>query len=369
MKRIEILLIILLSVFNASGNKLYIPETPGSDSLKYVEASRFRIIGKIYNDSAPEFSRIPNFLKSYTRKAVWNLGQNSAGIAVRFRSNSSIISVKWENKFNNHMNHMAPVGVRGLDLYCYTDGKWKFVNSAQPSDNKINTWKIINGMNPVDREYMLYLPLYDGVASLQIGIDPLSYIEQPELPSPAGKKPVVFYGSSIMQGACASRPGMAATNIIGRVLEIETINLGFSGNAFIDYEVAKMMAEVDASAYILDYVPNASPGQIMEKTEKFVQILRTAHPDVPLIFVEDPIFTHSVFDNKIAREIQEKNDAINKIFSLLKKKGLKNIYLVKGTSLTPEDEEFTVDGIHFTDCGFKQYVKVMLPLLKTIINQ
>lgn len=267
------------------------------------------------------------------------------------------------------MNHMAPVGVRGLDLYCYTDGKWKFVNSAQPSDNKINTWKIINGMNPVDREYMLYLPLYDGVASLQIGIDPLSYIEQPELPSPAGKKPVVFYGSSIMQGACASRPGMAATNIIGRVLEIETINLGFSGNAFIDYEVAKMMAEVDASAYILDYVPNASPEQIVEKTEKFVQILRTAHPDVPLIFVEDPIFTHSVFDNKIAREIQEKNDAINKIFSLLKKKGLKNIYLVKGTSLTPEDEEFTVDGIHFTDCGFKQYVKVMLPLLKTIINQ
>ena len=162
---------------------------------------------------------------------------------------------------------------------------------------------------------------------------------------------------------------MAATNIIGRVLEIETINLGFSGNAFIDYEVAKMMAEVDASAYILDYVPNASPEQIVEKTEKFVQILRTAHPDVPLIFVEDPIFTHSVFDNKIAREIQEKNDAINKIFSLLKKKGLKNIYLVKGTSLTPEDEEFTVDGIHFTDCGFKQYVKVMLPLLKTIINQ
>ena len=99
MKRIEIILIILLSVFNASGNKLHIPETPGSDSLKYVEASRFRIIGKIYNDSAPEFSRIPDFLKSSTRKAVWNLGQNSAGIAVRFRSNSSIISVKWENKF------------------------------------------------------------------------------------------------------------------------------------------------------------------------------------------------------------------------------------------------------------------------------
>ena len=161
---------------------------------------------------------------------------------------------------------------------------------------------------------------------------------------------------------------MAATNLIGRRLNVETINLGFSGNAFIDYEVAEMMAHVDASAYVLDYVPNASPEQILEKTEKFVRILREKHPDVPLIFVEDPIFPHSKFDLRMAKEIKDKNDAMNQAFSSLKKQGLKKIYLVKGRSLISANGESTVDGIHFTDCGFEQYVDAILPILKKAIN-
>lgn len=338
-----------------------------TDSLTYFDAARFTVIGKIYPDSLPLFSRIPYFLKPTTRKAVWNLGQNSAGIAVRFRSDSPVIAVKWENAFNNSMKHMAPVGIKGLDLYCFTDGTWQFVNSAQPS-GKTNQWQIISGMSATEREYMLYLPLYDGIHSLQIGVTASSHIGQPALPYPDTRKPIVFYGSSILQGACASRPGMAATNRIGRKLNIETINLGFSGNAFIDYEVAEMMSHVDASAYILDYVPNASPEQILEKTEKFVRILREKHPDVPLIFVEDPIFPHSKFDFKMAQEIKDKNDAMNRAFSSLKELGLKKIYLVKGESLVSVDGESTVDGIHFTDYGFEQYTNAILPVLKKVIT-
>lgn len=368
MKRpLSIIVLLQLFLSVASGNNLSDPHIPEADSLKYFDASRFPVIGKIYPDSLPLFARIPYFLKPLTRKAVWNLGQNSAGLAIRFRSDSPLISVKWENAFNNSMGHMSLVAVRGLDLYCYTEGKWKFVNSARPTP-RLNEWTVINNMIPAEREYMLYLPLYDGILSLQIGIAPSFSITQPLLPCPAMNKPVVFYGSSITQGACASRPGMAATSIIGRMLNIQTINLGFSGNAFLDYEVAEMMAEVDASVYVLDYVPNASPEQISEKTEKFVGILRKARPEVPLVFVEDPIFTHSAFDLKIAKEIKDKNEALDRVFASLKKEGIKNIYLIKGEALMPDNGESTVDGIHFTDCGFERYAHVMLPLLKEIIN-
>lgn len=358
-----------LLILNASGIETQAKNRTEVDSLEYFDASRFRITGKIYPDSLPLFSRIPSFLKSTTRQAIWNLGQNSAGIAVRFRSDSPVISVKWENTFNNSMRHMSPVGIKGLDLYCFTEGKWKFVNSAQPS-GKINKWVIISNMDPIDREYMLYLPLYDGITSLQIGIDPKFHIELPVLPFPNPEHPVVFYGSSIAQGACASRPGMAATNIIERMLNVETINFGFSGNAFIDYEVAGMMAKVDASAYVLDYVPNASPQQILDKTEKFVRIIREAHPEVPIIFVEDPVFPHSAFDKKMAKEIKDKNEALDRIFSLLEKQGLKKIYRVKGESLITNNGESTVDGIHFTDCGFMRYAEILTPLLKkTMIHK
>ena len=317
MKRLALIfLYVCLSTLILFGSTTQASGTSGADSLTYFDAVRFPVIGKIYPDSLPFFSRIPYFLKPTTREAVWNLGQNSAGIAVRFRSDSPVIAVKWENTFNNSMKHMAPVGIKGLDLYCFIDGKWRFVNSAQPS-GKTNQWQIISGMDATEREYMLYLPLYDGIHSLQIGVAAPSHIGQPSLPYPDTRKPIVFYGSSITQGACASRPGMAATNLIGRKLNVETINLGFSGNAFIDYEVAEMMAHVDASAYVLDYVPNASPEQILEDLQKQIQTdfpavpstsyeVKYVHPDLeehlsPAFYLTPPIDTLSPNDIYINR--------------------------------------------------------------------
>ena len=339
------------------------------DTLKYYEASEFEMLGKVYKDSLPVYSRIPQFLKPTTRKAVWNLGQNTAGIAIRFRSNASSITLKWVNAFNNAMGHMTPTGIRGLDLYCYMKGKWRFVNAARPTSPKESKWDVIANMKPEEREYMLYLPLYDGLKSLKIGVDSASYVAMPKKDVPKRKHPIVFYGSSIMQGGCASRPGMAGTNILGRMFNTEIFNFGFSGNAFIDYEVAHMMAEVDASVYVLDYVPNASPEQIMEKTEKFVEILRNKRPDVPLVFVEDPIFPHSYFDQKMVEEISGKNKAMNKVFKKMKSEGVKNIYLVKGEEITVADAEGTVDGIHSTDVSFRQYADVLYPLLKKLIDE
>ena len=253
---------------------------------------------------------------------------------------------------------MTDTGVKGLDLYCLEGNcLWRFVNSARPT-GKINQATIIANMQPEEREYMLYLPLYDGLVSLSIGVDSLSTIDQPFIDYPIRKRPVVFYGTSILQGGCASRPGMAHTNIIS----------GFSGNALLDLEVAKVIAEVDASVFVLDFVPNASAEQMKERMEAFYHIIRSKHPATPVIFIEDPIFTHTLYDERIAKEVQRKNDTLKEIFNRLKKENEKNIIFISSKNMLGEDGEATIDGIHFTDLGMMRYADLVYPIIKKAIK-
>jgi hypothetical protein len=259
---------------------------------------------------------------------------------------------------------MSPAGIKGLDLYCLQNGKWVFVNSGRPT-GKNSTAIIISNMKPEKREYMLYLPLYDGVTSLSIGVDSLSEITQPAVDLPVRQKPVVFYGTSILQGCSASRPGMAHANILSRWLNRETINLGFSGNGLLDLEIAEVMTNVDASMYILDFVPNATVEQMKERADKFYTIIRKRHPETPILFVEDPIFTHTRFDQRIAKEVKDKNETINAFFQTLKKRGEKNIYFLSSKDMIGHDGEATVDGIHFTDLGLMRYAELLYPIIKS----
>ena len=331
--------------------------------LVYHDASAFPLLGKATQNSATRYERLPDSLRSISRKPVWALGQNSAGLALRFRSNSTTIAAKWEVLLNRNMNHMTPTGIKGLDLYCLQDGKWVFVNSGRPS-GKVNEAKIISHMKPEEREYMLYFPLYDGVTSLSIGVDSLAEISQPEVNLPIREKPVVFYGTSILQGGCASRPGMVHTNVLERWLNRECINLGFSGNALLDLEIADVIAGVDASMFVLDFVPNATVEQMRERADKFYTTIRSKHPDTPVLFVEDPLFTHSPFDTRIAKEVKDKNETLNAFFRSLKQRGEKNIYFLASRDIIGHDGEATVDGIHFTDLGFMRYAEILYPILE-----
>ena len=175
-----------------------------------------------------------------------------------------------------------------------------------------------------------------------------------------------MYGTSILQGGCANRPGMAHTNIIGRRLDRTVINLGFSGNAFLDLEVAQLMAGVEnPAAFVLDYVPNASPDKIEARGESFYRILREKHPTVPIIFVEDPLFPHSVVDKAMAEEIRSKNAAQKALFERLTAAGEKNIYYLPAQGMT-QPEDF-VDGVHLTDLGMVHYADHLVPLLKKVL--
>lgn len=220
-------------------------------------------------------------------------------------------------------------------------------------------------MDPDMREYMLYLPLYDGVDSLYIGIDSIARIEAPAIAKPTRELPLVFYGTSILQGGCASRAGMAHTNMISRRLNREVFNFGFSGNGQLDYEVAEVMASVKAGMFILDFVPNVSIKQIDERMEHFYRIIRDKHPKVPILFIEDPNFTHIHYSKAIAKEVKDKNEALKRNYELLKKAGEKNIYYLKGDKILGNDGEGTVDAIHFTDIGFTRYTELLLPIIKS----
>jgi hypothetical protein len=223
-------------------------------------------------------------------------------------------------------------------------------------------------MEKKEQEFMLFLPLYDGIVSIEIGIDSTAFIGQPQINLPQRTKPIVAYGTSILQGGCASRPGMAHANILSRMLNREVINLGFSGNGHLDYEIAELMAECDASLYILDFMPNMTVDRINEKTEKFYRILRDKRPDVPIVFIEEPIFPLARYDSGMQSNVHALNEALHTVFNRLKENGEKNIWLIPSAGMIGNDGEATVDGVHFTDLGFMRYAEYLYPELLKIIN-
>ena len=338
------------------------------DSVKYTDASAFPVYGKAYADDGPRYRRLPEALHGVVRDALWDLGRNSAGLYIRFRTNAPEVHARWTNT-GFHMPHMTDVGVGGLDLYAFLDGEWKFVGAGfdwQGARKTDHERRLVGNMDAVDREYMLYLSLYDEVKTLELGVPEGYSLEQPVLESPKADAPVVMYGTSILQGGCATRAGMAHTNIIARRLDRTVINLGFSGNAHLDLEIARLMADVqNPSVFVLDYVPNASAEKIENVGEKFFRIIRDKHPDVPVIFVEDPLFPHGIVDKKIAEEVRSKNAAQKALFQRLQDAGEKNIYYLPAKGMTrPED---FVDGVHLTDLGMTHYADHLLPLLQKVL--
>ena len=336
--------------------------------VTFTDASSLPLYGKAVPVTSALYERLPASYEKICRKSLWYLGRNSAGLYVRFRTDSPSIWIRWESSFGCVMNHMTPTGIRGLDLYVLYEGKWRFAGSARPSEDLKTEAKVIDGMDREEREYMLYLSLYDGVKSLEIGVVNGCGVLPPEVDSPSAEKPVVMYGTSILQGGCANRPGMAHTNILSRMLDREVINLGFSGNALLDYEIAELMASVeDPGLFVLDYVPNATAEQIRDKGERFFRILRDAHPQVPVIFIEDPEFPHTILDKGIRNAVSVKNDALSELFRQLKKSGEKNIYYIDSEGMIGDDGEATVDNIHFTDLGMQRYAEHVYPVIRKVL--
>lgn len=354
------LLILLLLGISLSG---YSQTLPGKNSdIKYYGRDYFLLEGTAFPDSVKEspYDRLPASYKDKVRPAVWNLSKSSAGLSVRFMTNSTKISLKWELLNNMTMNHMAETGIKGVDLYYNNNGTWQFLNTGRPA-GKENEALLISHMTRKMREYRMFLPLYDGVVKLEIGINPTCVIKKPDVLS---QKPIVFYGTSITQGGCASRPGMAHTNIISRKLGTDCYNFGFSGNGRMEVPIAGLIAGIDARFYVIECLPNMSYEQVLKNTIPLAEILRRAHPDTPIIFIDNPMYDPAALDDTMKFSINRKNAALKNQFNKLEAKGMENIYYIENESTPVSDHEGEVDGVHLTDLGFMRYADFLLKKFK-----
>jgi hypothetical protein len=262
---------------------------------------------------------------------------------------------------------MPATGVSGLDLYVRLPAGWHWVANGRPLKTT-NEQTLLRDWPGGSHEYMLYLPLYNGADSIEIGVPEEASLE-PGPPHPKSVRPVVFYGSSILQGGCAARPGMAYPSIIGRKLDWPTINLGFSGNAKSEPEMANLMAELDPAVYVYDSLPNLDPQEARERIEPFLRTLRKAHPKTPLVLVENVIYTNAQFSEERRNAMTEKNATLRTVYERLRKEGDRNLYYVPAANLYGSDGEATVDGSHATDLGFLRMAETIAPVLKPLLKR
>lgn len=341
-----------------------------TSQMRYVPLADYPLLGSLAQNNERRYTRLPDSLQGVVRDELWRLGRNSAGMAVRFATDASDIDVRWTSLNSFAMNHMTATGIRGLDLYVLDSvGEWQWVNSARPNLNKAKTTaRVVRGLEPkVMREYMLYLPLYDGVDSLSIGVDSLATVALPDVAyaeKPCRRKPLVMYGTSILQGGCATRPGMAHTNIVMRRLNREVINLGFSGNARLDPEIARLMSAADARAYIIDALPNCTSQMVDTLMEPFVAILRAAHPDVPIMLVESPLFPIMRYEKEVRHAIEVKNMSLRCIYERLVAQGDKRLYYFEAHDVLGDDTECSVDNYHLTDGGFEAFATRLIKAIE-----
>lgn len=322
---------------------------PKSPQLFY-DARQLTIEGKGFSDTPTGFSRLPERVKGQVTPAVWNLGSNGAGLYVRFESDSPNIAATWDTDTTG-MAHMARTGSNGLDLYYRRGKEWVYCGTGKPWT--IRATAVLAGNRPKEMsEYMLYAPLYSKLKELKIGVDEGSKL-LPAKPRPKDELPIVFYGTSITQGGCASRAGMCHTGILGRWLNRETINLGFSGAGKMEPIMAELMTEIPAAAYVLEPLPNMTLALVQERYSKFVDILRSKHPETPIVLVEHPSLSHDAPLNR----------AVQKIRDELKAKGVRNLFYITAEPQFAGPENPTVDNSHPTDLGFLRMAEAYKPVL------
>ena len=316
--------------------------------------------GKGWTDTAAFYDRLPAKAATTVPTLVWDLSHDSAGLAVRFTTDAASIQVRWTLlKPAPGMPHMPATGVSGVDLYERNEtGQWRFLANGRPTqETNLASFGLTAG-----REHLLYLPLYNGVKSIAIGVPKDKTISTPKQAQGKPLKPVLFYGTSITQGGCASRPGMAATAIVGRELDRPVINLGFSGSGKMEPEMADLLVELDPAVFVLDCLWNMTPEMVTERVEPFVRKLRTTHPATPILLAEDSSFCNSTPTGK--------GTLLRKAFDKLTQDGIKDLYFLPNTAMLGDDCEGTVDGCHPNDLGMMRqaavFTKALRPLLPPV---
>lgn len=340
-------------------------------AITWHDLSSWRLEGRGWTDTKSRYDRLPAKAEGLVRPPVWNLAADSAGMRFRFVTDADEIRARWKLRKPDRtaLPHMPATGVSGLDLYVRDAGEWRWIGAGRPIKPDTNEATLVRGIpRGTKREFLLYLPLYNGVEFVEIGLAPDAQLE----PAPeryADRKPIVFYGTSILQGGCASRPGMAYPAILGRALDWDTINLGFSGNGKTEPEMAALLSELDPAAYVLDSLPNLDVAQVRERVEPFVKTIRAAHPSTPILMVENVAYADSSLVETRRSKVEEANAYLRQLYNRLRAAGDKHLHYISAAQLLGGDGEDTVDGSHPTDFGFARMAQGMEPVLREALVQ
>ena len=346
--------------------------------------------GSGWESLAGRFVRLEDSAEGLVRKPVWDLSRNSAGLSLVFRSNTRRLELSFDVFGWKGMNHMPATGVSGVDLFAYKpDGEelWcaaKFMpqfkeeyievpaqTSSDPSTaqaRKVRVTRVAYSFEQIDYEegceeyeWHLYLPLYNTVENFRMAVEEgcrLEWVPRDE------RQPIVVYGTSIAQGACATRPGMAWTNLVERELRYPVVNLGFSGNGKLEAELFALLDQIDAGVYIIDCLPNIKvTDNFEEKLEAGIKLLREHH-SCPILVVD-----HSGHTNDRTNLSRCFPDELNRrqaaLVKRLRKEGIKQLYYLTRNEIA-WDKDSMVEGIHPNDRGMMQQAEAVCGKLRQI---
>jgi hypothetical protein len=341
-------------------------ETAEDSDLRWYDAPDIGVEGRGWTATASFYDRMPAKAEGVIPASVWGLSRDSSGMCVRFVTDAGAIAARWTLRDKGlDMYHMPSTGVSGLDLYARQGDAWRWTGLGRPKQYPENEDMLIEGLPEGVREYRLYLPLYNGVTEVKIGIPEKATLwKAPAYPAEKAK-PIVFYGTSITQGGCASRPGMACPAIIGRWLNRPVINLGFSGNGRLQPEVVPLLPEIDAALFFIDCLPNMKDPEVVEKqVYAVVKGIREKQPDTPVILAEDRPYGKAFLLESVQKSQTDRRAGMRRAYEKLIAEGVTRLHYLEENGQIGSDNEALVDGSHCTDLGFLRQAEYFTPAIR-----
>ena len=341
-----------------------------AQETRYYNAAGLNVIGKAIPTSK-DFTRIDTSAYKFNDEVIDEYACHSTGLAVLFATDSPFIKARWVTSQKNASENMTAIAQKGLDLYIRKDGEWVFAGVGRPEMDKgpaydTHEGTIVKSMAEGRKECLLYLPLYDSLDSLYIGVGEGSYIEPIENPF---KYRIVVKGSSVTHGLAASRPGMSYAARFGRDNGFYCFNLGFSGKSKLQEEYARYLADIeDVDAFIFDAFSNPSAEVIHENFDRFVDIIREAHPETPLIFMQTERRESRNFDTW-REDFEAKKQAAAEEEIRERMKTDKHLYFLPSDDFLGHEHIATSDGSHPTDLGFTYMLESIQPKILKILRK
>ncbi len=335
----------------------------GLDGYVFIDGKELTVLGRPFDDTGRFYSRLPAAAEGVVPAPVWDLAQQATGISIDFITDSRDIAVDYA--LEKDPKGGAPDRSQVVDLYTHDGRRWSWVGILKPDPESWARRDIIRrDLKPVKRLYRAYLPHGHRVDFIRIGVPKGRLLEA--APPPA-QKPICFYGTSIIHGFHASRPGMTVPAQLSRRFHWPICNVAFSGNGRMDPELVEFFAELDPAVLTIDCLPNMSPQMVEERTIPFVKAMRQSHPEIPIVLVENVVYQHSYVQDDARGGWGQKNDVLKGQYAKLLESGIENLHYLCGEGLLGNDGEATTDGVHPSDLGMWRladaYASVLRPLL------